>query len=108
MNNNLNNRTAVVRDPYARWCGGRGIVRCLPIPIGMTPLVNFNRKILGLIFSKLLIFLLKRVSEHINGASNFRRLSCWYSWIGYLPYLLRRKNLPLSMYEDQHKTVLLT
>ena len=27
------NRTAVVRDPYARWCGRRGIVRCLPIPI---------------------------------------------------------------------------
>jgi len=27
------NRTAVVRDPYARWCGRRGIVRCLPMPI---------------------------------------------------------------------------
>ena len=26
-------RTAVVRDPYARWCGRRGVVRLLPIPI---------------------------------------------------------------------------
>jgi len=27
------NRTAVVRDPYARWCGRRGAARPLPIPI---------------------------------------------------------------------------
>ena len=26
-------RTAVVRDPYARWCGRGGTVRCAPIPI---------------------------------------------------------------------------
>ena len=26
-------RTAVVRDPYARWCGRGGTVRCPPIPI---------------------------------------------------------------------------
>ena len=26
-------RTAVVRDPYARWCGRGGTVRCSPIPI---------------------------------------------------------------------------
>jgi competence protein ComEC len=32
----LINRTAVVRDPYARWCGRRGIVRCPPIPINFT------------------------------------------------------------------------
>jgi hypothetical protein len=29
----LVNRTAVVRDPYARWCGRREAVRLLPIPI---------------------------------------------------------------------------
>jgi hypothetical protein len=29
----LVNRTALVRDPYARWCGRRGVVRPLPIPI---------------------------------------------------------------------------
>jgi hypothetical protein len=23
----------VVRDPYARWCGRRGVARLLPIPI---------------------------------------------------------------------------
>jgi len=27
-------RTALVRDPYAGWCGRRGVVRPLPIPIG--------------------------------------------------------------------------
>ncbi len=26
-------RTAVVRDPYARWCGRRDVVRYPPIPI---------------------------------------------------------------------------
>src|SRR5271166_3008180 len=26
-------RTAAVRDPYARWCGRGGTVRCPPIPI---------------------------------------------------------------------------
>jgi hypothetical protein len=26
-------RTAAVRDPYARWCGRGGAVRCPPIPI---------------------------------------------------------------------------
>src|SRR5882672_296496 len=26
-------RTAVVRDPYARWCGRGGTVRCPPIPM---------------------------------------------------------------------------
>ncbi len=26
-------RTAVVRDPYARWCGRSGVVRLRPIPI---------------------------------------------------------------------------
>ena len=26
-------RTAVVRDPYARWCGRGGTARCPPIPI---------------------------------------------------------------------------
>jgi hypothetical protein len=30
----LCDRTAVVRDPYARWCGRRGAVRLLPSPIG--------------------------------------------------------------------------
>jgi len=35
-------RTAVVRDPSvrrigARWCGRRGTVRCLPIPISLSP-----------------------------------------------------------------------
>jgi hypothetical protein len=29
----LINRTAVVRDPYARWCGRGEAVRPLPIPI---------------------------------------------------------------------------
>jgi hypothetical protein len=29
----LVNRTAVVRDPYARWCGRGEAVRPLPIPI---------------------------------------------------------------------------
>jgi RNA-directed DNA polymerase len=28
-------RTAVVRDPYARWCGRGGAVRCPPIPINL-------------------------------------------------------------------------
>jgi len=31
--NDLINRTAVVRDPYARWCGRGGAARFLPIPI---------------------------------------------------------------------------
>ena len=31
--NDLINRTDVVRDPYARWCGRRGVARLLPIPI---------------------------------------------------------------------------
>ena len=26
-------RTAVVRDPYARWCGRGSTVRCSPIPL---------------------------------------------------------------------------
>src|SRR6266446_8222840 len=29
-------RTAVVRDPYARWCGRGGTARCPPIPINST------------------------------------------------------------------------
>ena len=31
--NQLAIRTAVVRDPYARWCGRGGTARCPPIPI---------------------------------------------------------------------------
>jgi hypothetical protein len=32
----------VVRDPYARWCGRRGVARLLPIPIiVLILLVNF-------------------------------------------------------------------
>jgi len=26
-------RTAVIRDPYARWCGRGGTARCPPIPM---------------------------------------------------------------------------
>ena len=29
----LINRTAMVRDPYAWWCGRRGVVKLPPIPI---------------------------------------------------------------------------
>ncbi len=30
---NSPSRTALVRDPYARWCGRRGVEKRLPIPI---------------------------------------------------------------------------
>ncbi len=36
----LINRTAVVRDPYARWCGRREVVRPLPIPIMCIVFIN--------------------------------------------------------------------
>src|SRR5262249_61794398 len=34
-------RTAAVRDPYARWCGRGGVVRRPPIPIN-DPLLTLN------------------------------------------------------------------
>jgi len=30
---NLTSRTALVREPYARWCGRNGVARLRPIPI---------------------------------------------------------------------------
>ena len=39
--NQLAIRTAVVRDPYARWCGRGGTARCPPIPI-VAPLPSFT------------------------------------------------------------------
>lgn len=46
-----------VRDPYARWCGRRGAVRRLPIPIttqqGFTHEISFICIIVGYFFVSL-------------------------------------------------------
>jgi len=44
------NRTAVVRDPYARWCGRRGAARPLPIPIRQNEDKEGNKRIIMLDF----------------------------------------------------------
>ena len=45
----LTRRTAVVRDPYARWCGRGGTARCPPIPIigASRPLPPIPAKVLS-------------------------------------------------------------
>ncbi|CAM5199059.1 hypothetical protein RLON56S_01925 [Alishewanella longhuensis] len=71
-----------VRDPYARWCGRRGAVRRLPIPIIAYKVVSMlGPKLKHKIFSTVLFFIaalllvsvVRKIDEH--GAVSFETVS---------------------------------
>ena len=79
-------RTAVVRDPYARWCGSGGAARRPPIPI-IDPTATFDNRPLGARDGQLWCVL---ASLHAGDHALHHRCHPVTSILGYRPSTDRR------------------